>query len=138
MAAPTRPDADPRRSMFIGAAVLFAAVALGAVAVALFAGDAGSETSTTTTAVILAPDGSQVPVYERPSSLPQPNSGRAPEDSGDPGGWEQGLVFGLLAAGMLGIGYAVFRGGKRTRARRAEWVAAAAPGREEARREQLQ
>lgn len=137
MAAPTRPDADPRRSMFIGAAVLFAAVALGAVAVALFAGDAGSETSTTTTAVVLAPDGSPVPVYERPSSLPQPNSGRAPQDSGDPGGWEQGLIFGLLGGGMLVIGFAIFRGGKRTRARRADWVAAAAPGQEDVRRTQL-
>lgn len=120
--------------MFIGAAVLFAAVLVGAIAVAFFAGSDDEATSTTTTAVEIGPDGSTVPVYERPSSLPEPNSGRAPEDSGDPGGWEQALVFALMAGGMLTVGLVVFRGGRRTRARRAEWLAAAGPGEEDRRR----
>jgi hypothetical protein len=133
MSEPASSSSD--RSMFIGAAVLFAAVLLGAIAVAFFAGDDAGSGSTTTTAVEVGPDGSTVPVYERPSSLPEPNSGREAEDSGDPGGWEQGLVFALVVGGLLTVGFVVFRGGRRARARRAEWTAAAEPGREEARRD---
>ncbi|MCB0977067.1 MAG: hypothetical protein KDB02_06370 [Acidimicrobiales bacterium] len=131
-----KPPPDPRGPMFFAAAVVFGAVLLGAVAVAFFAGDSGESTSATTTTMVLGPDGSVVPQVERPSSLPRPNSGKKPEEAGDPGGWEQLTVFALVAVGMLGIGTVVFRGGKRTRARRAQWLAQSAPGQEELRREQ--
>ena len=45
------------------------------------------------------------------------------------------LVFALVVGGLLTVGFVVFRGGRRARARRAEWTAAAEPGREEARRD---
>ncbi|MBX3314665.1 MAG: hypothetical protein KF906_10130 [Actinobacteria bacterium] len=135
--AATGPRSGPAsdRRMFVAAGALFVAVLLGAIAIAFLAGGDDGTSSTTTTAVEVGPDGSTVPVFERPSSLPAANSGRAPEDPGDPGGWEQTLVFVLMAGGMLTIGAVVFRGGRRTRARRAEWLAAAAPGEEERRRQ---
>lgn len=136
MTEPYKPPADPRAPMFVAAAVVFGAVLLGAVAVAWLAGDSGGTSASTTTTLVVEPDGSVQPQLDRPSSLPQPNTGRAPEDSGDPGGWEQLTVFALVTAGMLCIGVIVFRGGKRTRARRAEWLAQSAPGQEELRKAQ--
>lgn len=32
--------------------------------------------------------------------IPQPNSGQAPENPSDPGGWQQYMVFGLIIGGM--------------------------------------
>ena len=43
-------------------------------------------------------------VNECISALPKPGCGREPVDSGDRGGWQQFLVFGVLMAGMAGIG----------------------------------
>ena len=41
------------------------------------------------------------------SALPKPGCGRDPVDSGDRGGWQQLLVFGVLMIGMAGIGVRV-------------------------------
>lgn len=38
-----------------------------------------------------------------PSAIELPNSGPAPEHSGDRGGWAQLTLFGLMTAGMLAI-----------------------------------
>lgn len=38
------------------------------------------------------------------SALPKPGCGREPVDSGDRGGWQQFLVFGVLMTAMAGIG----------------------------------
>lgn len=78
------------------------------------------------------------PVAERPSSLPRPGEGQAPKEAGDPGGWAQLLIFGLLAVAMLFIGSMIFVGGRKVQAKRATWVAAAAPGQEELRIQQHQ
>jgi hypothetical protein len=43
-------------------------------------------------------------VNECISALPKPGCGREPVDAGDRGGWQQLLVFGVLMAGMAGIG----------------------------------
>jgi hypothetical protein len=43
-------------------------------------------------------------VTECISSMPKPGCGREPTDSGDRGGWQQTLVFGILMLGMAGIG----------------------------------
>ena len=43
-------------------------------------------------------------VSECISSMPKPGCGREPTDSGDRGGWQQTLVFGILMLGMAGIG----------------------------------
>jgi len=135
MSASDGSNQDARRTTIIAALVVFGAVIVGAVLVVLLSGDGdGDGSSATTTSIVVGPDGEELPAYERPSSLPEPGSGRAPEDSGDPGGWEQGLLFGLLAVALLGIGVAIFRGGRRAQAGRARWREAAEPGREEARR----
>lgn len=65
----------------------------------------------------------------KPHIIPRPNEGRAPTDPGDPGGWEQLTLFGVLAVALVGIGVVVARGGgARARAGRAAWRAAAASG----------
>jgi len=64
----------------------------------------------------------------KPVSIPQPNTGTGPKTSGDRGGWEQLAVFGLMLGAMLGIGVVVFRGGKKSRAGKAQWMAAGESG----------
>lgn len=63
-----------------------------------------------------------------PSIVVQPNSGRAPQDPGDRGGWEQLALFALLVVALAVIAAVVVRGGRRARAGRAAWKAAAASG----------
>lgn len=64
----------------------------------------------------------------KPESIPLPGSGKAPENAADRGGSEQLAVFGIMAGAMLFIGVVVFRGGKKSRAGRNLWLAAAASG----------
>jgi hypothetical protein len=52
-----------------------------------------SSIPTTTLPVDLGPQG----------VIPLPNSGHKPESPGDPGGWEQLLLFGILATASAGI-----------------------------------
>ncbi|MDZ7678120.1 MAG: hypothetical protein U5K29_06180 [Acidimicrobiales bacterium] len=47
--------------------------------------------------------------------LPQPNSGEAPDSPGDPGGWQQYLVFGLIFAGLAAIVALVVRESRQAR-----------------------
>jgi hypothetical protein len=49
--------------------------------------------------------------------IPQPNSGQAPEQPSDRGGWQQYMVFGLIIGGMAVIVLLAWRGS--TKARRA-------------------
>lgn len=116
-------SAPSRRTLTITAVVLFAAVLIGVIAVTAAYDQSPSAK---------APD--SIEIDRRPTSIERPNQGRAPEDKGDPGGWEQLALFGLLAVAMIGIGVAVFRGGRTAQANRAAWRAAAEPGREEDRR----
>ncbi len=63
----------------------------------------------------IAPDATEENVYldlersmtECISALPKPGCGREPVDSGDRGGWQQLLVFGVLMTAMAGIGVRV-------------------------------
>jgi hypothetical protein len=47
--------------------------------------------------------------------VPQPNSGEAPDDPSDRGGWQQFMVFGLILGGMGVIVLMVVRQSRRAR-----------------------
>ena len=44
-----------------------------------------------------------------PSGIPQPNSGHAPQASGDRGGWAQLTLLLLILLGLAFIGWRIFR-----------------------------
>lgn len=77
--------------------ILFVALALALTVVSPLGPDTASaqDDSTTTTAP---------PIRDSDTGLndivPQPNSGQAPENPSDPGGWQQYMVFGLIIGGM--------------------------------------
>jgi hypothetical protein len=59
--------------------------------------------------------------------IPEPNSGRKPENLGDPGGWGQLALLGLVIVAVSGIGYVAIRGrSAKARAGRDAWMAAGA------------
>lgn len=64
----------------------------------------------------------------KPHIIPRPGEGQAPSAPNERGGSEQLALFGLMMVAMVGIGVVVFRGGKRARAGRAEWLAAGRTG----------
>jgi hypothetical protein len=89
-------------------------VACTIAAVAVFAlglttAAAQDDTTTTTT-----------PIRDSDTGLndivPQPNSGEAPDDPSDRGGWQQYLVFGLIIGGMAVIVVIVMRQSRQARA----------------------
>jgi hypothetical protein len=87
------------------AAVLLTLAVAGAPAAA-HAADA------TTTTTLPADAGSH-------SVIPAPNSGRAPADPGDPGGWGQLLLFGVLFVGSaIVFGRVLWAAHQRSRANR--------------------
>ncbi len=49
--------------------------------------------------------------------LPRPNSGAAPTNPGDPGGWAQLLLFTVIIGGLLVVGFLAWRSSKRARAK---------------------
>ena len=56
--------------------------------------------------------------------IPKPNSGVAPQQPGDRGGWMQTLLFGLVLAGMATVVGVIARGtAMRTRAMQAQLTA---------------
>ena len=71
---------------------------------------AQSEDTTTTTTPIRNSDTGLNDI------VPQPNSGEAPDDPSDRGGWQQYLVFGLIIGGMAVIVAIVMRQSRRARA----------------------
>jgi hypothetical protein len=52
-----------------------------------------------------------------PPIIPRPNSGEAPDDPGDRGGWQQLAVLGVVIGGLGLIAALVVRDGRRKRAR---------------------
>lgn len=54
-----------------------------------------------------------------PRIVPQPNSGRAPRDSGERGGFQQNLVFAMICFGLVVIGLLIWRDSRRKLAARA-------------------
>ena len=92
----------------VAAAVVSALVSLAGLAAPSAAGD----TTPTTTLPLDSGDRSVIPA---------PNTGHEPTDSGDRGGWEQLLLFGIMAAGSIIIfGRVLWAGHQRTRANQAE------------------
>jgi hypothetical protein len=51
--------------------------------------------------------------------IPEPNSGKAPETPGDPGGWLQVSLFFLICGAVIAMVVAVWLQGRRARERRA-------------------
>ena len=54
-------------------------------------------------ATVAPPTTTALTVLPIPSGIELPNSGQAPEFSGDRGGWAQLTLFGVMTAGMLVI-----------------------------------
>ncbi|MFP3906454.1 MAG: hypothetical protein ACLFWR_05445 [Acidimicrobiales bacterium] len=83
-------------------------------------GDSGDITSTS----VIERDG-QSPAGD---ILPQPNSGEAPDSPGDPGGWQQYLVFALIFAGLAAIVALVIRESRQAHSSGAHQNPTAGPG----------
>ena len=113
---PTRRGGEiERKTIVLSALILFGALIIGIVLMAVFS-DPGTEPQPTTTE-----SGS-------PHIIDRPNSGSKPEGPGDRGGAEQLLLLGGMVLAVGGIGYAALRGGSQARANRERWKAAAASG----------
>jgi hypothetical protein len=69
-----------------------------------------------TTTTTFPPNQPQVPI---PRIIPLPDSGHAPRDAGDPGGWEQYALFGAIVVGVSVIGLLIWRDARRGRRRQA-------------------
>jgi hypothetical protein len=102
-------------------AVVLSLVALGLVAVASGAPLASAEGHAVSTTTV--PNQPQVPI---PRIIPLPNSGHAPRDAYDPGGWAQ---YGVLIGIVVGVGlisFMVWREVRRGRRNRDAAIASAA------------
>ena len=58
------------------------------------------------------------PQLPRGDILPRPNTGQAPETAGEPGGWQQYMVFGLIFAGLAVILLFIVRESRQARRQR--------------------
>jgi hypothetical protein len=95
------------------------AVAALAVTVASIAGPATTVRAADTTPTTTATATTALTVLPMPSGIELPNSGQAPEFSGDRGGWAQITLFGMVTAAMVAIFIRVgFSVRQRTKARR--------------------
>ena len=116
--APSKDTNDGRRAFILAGLALTLVVVIGVVAVTLTS-DPGPRRDTQGQ---LTEDGGA-----KPHIIPRPGEGKAPENPGDRGGWEQLALFALMLAAMVGIGFVIFHGSRKTRAARARWLAAASP-----------
>ena len=132
MAVRRATTAPSRSSIVIAAIVMICALAAGAAIVALTNGSGERDRSlgATTEAELIEEMAREGTLTGSPDIIPNPAEGVGPSDPGDPGGWQQLALFGLLAASLLGIGFVIFRGSKRAQANRARWREAAATGRD--------
>lgn len=122
----SRPEPVSNRIVLLGAVGLVVILLLGILIVVLAGDDTPAGSPPTSAPItVITPDGSVVPGGDRPSIIPRPNEGTGPTEAGDPGGAAQLALFGLLALSIGGIGFMIFRGGKKTQANRARWLAAA-------------
>jgi len=108
-------------------------LAASVVALLVLAGQAGgaaAQTSASTPVTVpatnrvatTAPSGSQ---SVTPDIIPLPNSGRAPRDAGERGGWMQEALFFLICAAVAGLGGLAWRDSRRKRRRQGRLGAAA-------------
>jgi hypothetical protein len=106
------------RRMMIAAAALLGIVIIGGILVVSFSVDSGPRKDTQGQ---LQEDGGA-----KPHIIERPNSGHAPTNPGDRGGWEQLGLLSLIIVAVSGIGVVAFRGARRRpRPSRAAWEAAA-------------
>jgi hypothetical protein len=117
----TRPGGRRARGAVIATVLLTAAALCFVVTlVAPTAGASAMPPVATTTTYINAPGGI-------PSMLPKPNTGTAPRDADDRGGWGQYAVFyGILASGVIIFGLVVLESRRKLRVIRAAEAAAVA------------
>jgi len=105
------PDRSPRGRR-LGLVALLALTALTLCLSPMLAPGAGAQPGATTTTD---------PVDNRRFGdiIPEPNSGKAPETPGDPGGWLQVSLFFLICAAVIGIVALVWWQSRKARERRA-------------------
>ncbi|QYG91127.1 hypothetical protein HC251_00880 [Iamia sp. SCSIO 61187] len=123
MSSSSAPAADGERRRFVVAGALFLGILVVLIAlVAVLAGGSGDERRTTDTTVACAEDDTACRIAqqgaERPSIIPEPGEGRAPDDPGEPGGWAQVALFGLIVAALAVIVALVVRSTRRAAGRR--------------------
>lgn len=124
-AAPSEGQPHDRRERrrFVQAGLAFCAMLLVVVVAAtVFSGGAGDERRASTgTTVACAPDDTVCEAAQGaadpPSIIPRPGSGRAPEDPGDRGGWEQVALLGVVVGALALIAALVVRSARRGRGR---------------------
>ncbi|MGH9113886.1 MAG: hypothetical protein ACRDZN_16545 [Acidimicrobiales bacterium] len=80
-------------------------------------GGGGDDGGSSTTTITSTTDDTPVPAQD---IIPEPNSGRAPDDAGDRGGVLQGVVFLFIVVGIGGAVTLVVRESRRSRSRSAE------------------
>lgn len=120
-----------RRTILLSAGLLFGVLIVGIAifAVAYDPGPKGPAVTADGTAGIA--EGEELSEGGAPAIVPEPNSGTAPADAGDRGGWAQLGLLGLVVVAIGGIATVVVRGGgSDAKARRAAWRAAGATGRD--------
>lgn len=121
-----------RRGLLVAGAAFFGVLVVLIVVAALFAGSAGDErTTSSSTTEACAPGDAACEIArqsaERPGIIPQPGGGEAPSDPGDPGGWAQVTLFGLIVVAVTVIIGLVVRSARRTRSRGVPSTSTGAP-----------
>jgi len=117
MAPPVKATTDERRSFLFAAGVMTAIlVVLIGLFVAFYPRE--SEQGISKQAQV------DKALTEAPHIIPTPAEGRAPENPGDPGGWEQLALFGVLILAFALIGFLIWRTSRKARAAQAARLAA--------------
>lgn len=110
-----------RRTLVVSALALIVVI-VGGMAIVAITTDAKAETRKDTQGQLQEQGGG------KPHIIPLPNEGVAPSSPNERGGSEQLALFGFVMLAITGIGFVIFRGGKRAQAGRAEWRAAGRTG----------
>ncbi|HYI62029.1 MAG TPA: hypothetical protein VEW93_09525 [Acidimicrobiales bacterium] len=112
-------DGSDRRSIVLAGVGVFGAI-LVLVAIAVLAdGGAGDPVATTASTVACAPDDAACRASQRsgdrPGIIPEPGTGQAAAEPGEPGGWEQLALLGVILAAVAVIAAVVVRSARRSR-----------------------
>lgn len=118
-------DTEDRRHLLVPALLFFGAlvVLIAISAIASSGGGGDQRTTVTTSTEACDPDDAACrasqQASERPGIIPEPGSGRRPDDAGDPGGAAQLALFGALVLGLAAIITLVAVSARRARRRAA-------------------
>lgn len=122
MTSPADGERDERRTFVVAGAVFLGVLVVLIALVAVVAGGEASDGTSPTTTIACEPgDAACLAAQrsaERPGIIPRPGEGRAPDDPGEPGGWEQVALFGVIVAGLGVIATLVVRSVRRNAAHR--------------------